>query len=77
MPEAYNPIIRLFSGETNCKQCLVVRPGNLNIILALPHGGGFKPNSYLNRTYGCYSSNGTTCEYNHDCNPDPENCTDR
>ena len=69
----------LFSA--GCEEDVVVRRGNIDMILAVPHGGICINFPFLNRTYGCH--NGTKCAYNHDCYvnsdpPDPTQCkTDR
>ena len=67
----------LFTGEANCLECVQVQKGNIDMILAAPHGGIYSQLPYLNRTHGCL--NGENCEYNHTCYsnpPDPTQCQD-
>ena len=69
-------LICILADNTECKDCVIKRRGNLDMVLAVPHAGIYTKFPFLNRTYGCHD--GTKCAFNHDCyiDNDPTQCKD-
>ena len=50
------------SGQASAIQCI---PGELNVILAAPHGGYEEPDEIRDRDAGCYIDD--DCVWSHSC----------
>ena len=58
-----------------CTAAVEEVPGQLPIVIAVPHGGALTPPTIPDRAAGCYDAGTDTCTYTHDCGtPDEGEC---
>lgn len=50
-----------------CTDAVEEVPGQLPIVIAVPHGGALTPPTIPDRVAGCYDAGSDTCTYTHDC----------
>ena len=53
-------------------QTVTYIPGELPLILSVPHGGALKPVEFPDRHYGCFIDN--ECVFEQDCTPQSSSC---